>query len=56
MLGLDILWRTLAWLQKNTNNFIPRPRCIKPGAYKPYLQNAPSNEYLGNFLDQEKFL
>ena len=43
MLGLDILWRTLAWLQKNINNFIPRPRCIKPGAYRAYLQNAPSN-------------
>ena len=43
MLGLDIPWRTLAWLQKNTNNFIPRPRCIKPSACRAYLQNAPSN-------------
>ena len=55
MLGLDILWRTLAWLQKNTNNFIPRPRCIKPGAYKPYLQNAPPPNPLGISLTTKSF-
>ena len=55
MLGLDILWRTLAWLQKNTNNFIPRPRCIKPGAYKPYLQNAPPTNPLGISLTKKSF-